>query len=261
MPRIALRFLGFLLLSLCMVSVQTKQPEKKLMTVVLDAGHGGKDPGTLGRVHKHEKFIALSIVLALGKLINKEFPNVKVIYTRKTDVFIPLDERAAIANRNKADLFISVHCNASKNKSTYGTETYVMGTHKTEDNLEVAMRENASILQEEDYKKRYQNFDPNSMLSYIRMSNYQSANQAQSLRFAQKIESEVKNYAKRTSRGVKQSGFLVLWKTSMPSVLIETGFLTNSAEEKYLNTIEGQNMMANCFFRAFKSYKKEVDSK
>ncbi len=248
-------------LCFALAAAQPQKPDKKLLTVVLDAGHGGKDPGTLGRSYKHEKHIALAITLALGKMINKEFPAVKVIYTRKTDVFVELDERAAIANRSKADLFISIHCNSSKNKSTAGTETYVMGTHKTDDNLEVAMRENASILQESDYKKRYQNFDPNNMLSYIRMSNYQSAYQSQSLRFAQKIETEIKTYAKRTSRGVKQSGFLVLWKTSMPSVLIETGFLTNSAEEKYLNTVEGQSTVATCFFRAFKSFKKEVDAK
>ncbi|MCC5945128.1 MAG: N-acetylmuramoyl-L-alanine amidase [Bernardetiaceae bacterium] len=237
----------------------------KIKVVVIDAGHGGKDPGTLGK-HSQEKDVVLAIALELGKLIEENIPGVEVVYTRKTDIFLPLDERADIANhpfkndRNrKADLFISIHANASKNKEVTGTETYVLGMHRSQDNLDVAIRENSVIKQEADYKKRY-NFDPESAVSYIKFANTQNYNISKSLSLAEKIEWQFKNRAKRNSRGVKQSGFLVLWKTTVPSVLIEVGFLSNENEEKYLNVSWGRSHIASAIYRAFKEYKKEMEA-
>lgn len=228
----------------------------KIKVVVIDAGHGGKDPGT---AKGKEKKIALAIALKLGAKIKENMPNVKVIYTRKTDVFIPLHERAAIANRNKADLFISVHCNAMPNSSaTYGTETYTMGLHKTQENLSLAKRENEVVLMEDNYKKSYKGFNPNSPLAHIMLANFQSAFMKQSLQFAAKVEKQMANAGQR-SRGVKQAGFLVLWETTMPSVLIETGYLTNSKEAKTLASADGQEKIANAIYKAFKSYKEEVE--
>lgn len=230
-----------------------------LHVVVIDAGHGGKDPGCVGSA-SHEKDIALAIALKLGKAIEENYKDVKVIYTRNTDVFIPLHERAKIANTNKADLFICVHANASTSSATFGTETYVMGLHKTNANLGVAKRENASILMEDDYKTHYEGFDPNSDESYIAFSLVQSAHLDQSLSFASKIQERFKKMG-LTDRGVKQAGFLVLYRTTMPSVLIETGFLSNSEDEKYLISEKNQDKMASSIFDAFQEYKKEVDSK
>ncbi|PWJ56956.1 N-acetylmuramoyl-L-alanine amidase [Dyadobacter jejuensis] len=228
-------------------------------TVVLDAGHGGKDPGTRGR-QAREKDVALKVVLELGKRIKQEFPDVKVLYTRSTDVFVELDERSAFANRNRADLFISIHCNATPRASTAkGTETYVMGLHKTEGNLEVAKRENSVILKETNYKEKYKGFDPNSPLAHIMLANYQSAFISSSVRFADHVERKFKTVSDRQSRGVKQAGFLVLWRAAMPSVLIETGFLSSSQEEKYLASRDGQNEIAEVILQAFKNYKKDMD--
>lgn len=229
----------------------------RIRTVVIDAGHGGHDSGCLGSSAK-EKNIALSVALKLGTLIEEKFPDVSVIYTRKTDVFIPLHERAEAANKNKADLFICIHCN-SGGKAAYGVETYVMGLHKTEDNLNVAKRENSSILLEEDYKTQYEGFDPNSPEANIIFSLYQNQFMNQSLSFAARVQNQVDQYAGRFNRGVKQAGFLVLYRTAMPSVLIETGFLTNHDEEKFLLSDKGQTSVANCIFRAFKEYKLDVD--
>lgn len=234
------------------------EPDYKLKTVVIDAGHGGHDHGCSGSSSK-EKTVALSIALKLGAMIEKNYPDVKVVYTRKTDVFIELHERAAIANQAKADLFICVHCNANPSSSPYGTETYVMGLHKTESNLGVAKRENDVILLEDNYKQHYDGFDPSDPASHIMFSLFQHAYMNQSILFAAKCEEQFKS-AKRHSRGVKQAGFLVLWKTSMPSVLIETGFLTNAKDEKVLASAEGQNVTAECIFRAFQSYKKEMEN-
>lgn len=235
---------------------------QKLNTVVIDAGHGGKDSGCRGTKSK-EKHVTLKIALKLGKYIEDAFPGVVVIYTRKKDVFIPLHKRAEIANKNKADLFISIHCNATakrtaKHKKVNGTETYVMGLHKEKENLEVAKRENQSILLEKNYKKNYGGFDPNSPEGHIMLSMYQHAFLDQSINFASKIEKQFKARAKRKSRGVKQAGFVVLRRTAMPSVLIEAGFLTNNNEEKFLSTAYGQNLMASAIFRAFKEYKNEI---
>jgi N-acetylmuramoyl-L-alanine amidase len=229
----------------------------RLRTVVLDAGHGGKDRGCAG-ASAREADVALGLILALGKQIEQNMPEVKVIYTRKTNVFIELDERAAIANRNHADLFISIHCNAGPSQS-HGTEVWTMGLHKTTANLGVAQRENSVILQEKNYQTRYNGFDPSSPQSHIMFSLFQSAYITNSLRFAQRVDRQLRTGVKRPSRGVKQAGFLVLWKSTMPSVLIESGFLTNPTEERYLNDKANQSYMAAGIYRAFREYKRELE--
>jgi N-acetylmuramoyl-L-alanine amidase len=236
------------------------QPQdSKVDVVVIDAGHGGHDEGTHGRILK-EKDLALNIALRVGSYIEKNIPGVKVIYTRKDDHYLALDERADIANKNKADLFICIHANANPNTKAFGTETFVMGLHKDEGNLAIAQRENSVILMDENYEERYEGFNPNSPESYILFALTQSAYQESSLKFAQKVESQFKTRVGRLSRGVKQAGFVVLWRTAMPSVLIETGFLTNSTEEKFLSGDAGQELIASGIYRAFKEYKNEVES-
>lgn len=231
----------------------------KVDVVVIDAGHGGKDPGNSGK-HAKEKDIALKISLKLGQYIEKNMPDVKVIYTRKDDRYLALDERAEIANKHRADLFICIHANSHTTSKAYGTETFAMGMHVDDRNLEVAKRENSVILMDENYKERYEGFDPNSPESYILFTLTQSAYQESSLSFAKKVEAQFKNKVGRFSRGVKQAGFVVLWRTTMPSVLIEAGFLSNSEEEKFLMTENGQDLMASGIYRAFKEYKSEVES-
>jgi N-acetylmuramoyl-L-alanine amidase len=230
----------------------------KPYTVVIDPGHGGHDPGTRGE-RVLEKDIALKISLKLGEYIEKNIPGVKVIFTRKDDRYVALDERAIIANKNKADLFICIHANAITNAKAYGTETYVMGLSKDDSNFEVAKRENSVILRDENYEQRYEGFDPASPESYILFSLAQSAYQESSLKFAQKVENEFKTKAGRVSRGVRQAGFWVLWRTAMPSVLIETGFLTYPPEENFLSSEKGQDMMAASIYRAFKEYKAQIE--
>ncbi|MFC5269514.1 N-acetylmuramoyl-L-alanine amidase family protein [Adhaeribacter terreus] len=236
----------------------TSRKAFRLRTVVIDAGHGGKDPGCNGR-HSKEAHIALKVALQLGGYIEKEMPDVKVIYTRKTDTFVELIDRAGIANKNRADLFISIHCNSGPS-TAFGTETYCMGLHTSDGNLKVAKRENAVILEEENYQEKYNGFDPNSAQSHIMFALYQSAYIENSLRFAQKVEHQFKHKVGRSSRGVKQAGLLVLWKSAMPSALIELGFLTNNNEEKYLNDKLGQTYMASGIYRAFKDYKLELEA-
>jgi N-acetylmuramoyl-L-alanine amidase len=231
----------------------------KLETIVIDPGHGGRDPGTSGKKTK-EKDIALKISLKLGAYIEKNLPDVKVIYTRKDDRYVALDERADMANRQKAQLFICIHANSLPGAPAYGTETYVMGLHKDKGNFEVAKRENEVILMDENYQERYEGFDPKSPESYILFTLNQSAYHESSLKFAQKLETQFKTKAGRFSRGVKQAGFLVLWRTSMPSVLIETGFLSNGKEEGFLASSEGQDLIASGIYRAFKDYKTEIES-
>lgn len=228
-------------------------------TVCIDAGHGGKDGGCHGAV-ANEKDIALSIALKLGEYISANFKDVKVVYTRTTDVFIELNERANIANKAKADLFICIHANAG-GASAIGTETYVMGLHVSKANLKVAQRENSSILMEDDYQTKYENFDPNSPESYIIFSMRQNAFLDQSLSLASKVQKQFTERVGRKNRGVKQAGFLVLYKTAMPSVLIETGFLTNKEEEEFLNSKIGQDYLASAIYRAFKEYKLEIEDK
>lgn len=248
----------FLAITLLISSADTLRHEFKIRTVVIDAGHGGKDPGTHGS-KLNEKDVVLKVALKVGEYIEKNFPEVKVIYTRKTDKFIELTERANIANKNKADLFISIHANAIANSSTHGTETWVMGLHKSDANLAVAKRENAVILKEDNYEEKYQGFD-NSTESIIMMSLIQNAYLESSVKFADKIERQFKTKAGRNSRGVKQAGFIVLYQTATPSVLVEVGFLTNANEEKFLGTDEGQDLVASGIYRAFKEYKSEVES-
>jgi N-acetylmuramoyl-L-alanine amidase len=230
-----------------------------LRTIVIDAGHGGKDPGCHGK-SAEEADIALSVALELGRVITENMPGVKVVYTRKKDEFIELHDRAAIANKNKADLFISLHCNSGPS-DIEGTETYTMGLHTAEGNLEVAKRENAVILKEDNYKSKYDGFDPNSPQGHILFSLYQNAYIENSLVFASKIEDQFHVRLGRPSRGVKQAGLLVLWKTSMPSVLVEVGFLTNAKEEKYLNNKTNQVYIASGIYRALKEYKAEIETR
>ena len=232
-----------------------------IKVVVLDAGHGGKDGGCVGTGVITEKDIALTIALKTGKYIEENLPDVKVIYTRDTDVFIELFERARIANRNKADLFISIHVNAFTNTNPYGTGTYVMGLAKTDANLRAAMRENEAILLEDNYEERYENFDPSSPESYIAMSLQQSAFLNQSLFFAAEVQNQFKERVGRFDRGIKQAPFLVLHQTTMPSVLIETGFITNPEEEKFLKSEIGQDYLASAIYRAFKKYKMDIEDK
>ncbi|MFT5885279.1 MAG: N-acetylmuramoyl-L-alanine amidase [Arcticibacterium sp.] len=230
-------------------------PGNTIQKVVIDAGHGGKDPGT---GNGREKRYALDIALKLGKKIKANIKDVEVIYTRDSDVFIPLNERAAIANKNKADLFISIHCNAFSSSRASGTETYVMGLHKTEANLALAKRENNVILLEDDYSKTYKGFNPNSPLAHIMLANYQNAFMNQSMDFAAKVEDQFVKHGQK-SRGVKQAGFLVIWETTMPSVLIETGYLSNPSDAKKLSSESGRENIAKAIYSAFNSYKAEVE--
>ncbi len=232
---------------------------KKINTIVIDPGHGGKDPGASGLI-EHEKNVVLDIALKVGEYIEQNCSDVKIIYTRNKDVFVPLYKRAEIANKSHADLFISIHANASENKNAVGASTFAMGLHKSESNLKVAQRENSAILLEDNYEKRYENFKPNSSESYIIFSLLQNTYLDQSLNFASYIQNKFEKEAKRRNRGVKQAGFLVLWRTSMPSILIETGFISNPEEEKYLISEAGQDWIAKSIFRAFLDYKKYIES-
>ena len=248
----------FVILLLSCPIIGLAQVNGGINTVVIDAGHGGRDPGAVGKNSK-EKHITLSIALKTGAYIEKNFPNVKVIYTRKTDRAVALHERARIANDAKADLFISIHCNANNSSKIYGSETYVMGLHKSQANLEVAKKENASILGEEDYMAHYEGFNPNSPEAYIIFSLYQHANLDQSLNFAAKVQKQFKDRVGLRDRGVYQAGFMVLYKTTMPGVLVETSYLSNSSDEKYLLTKKGQVYIASAIYRAFKEYKHEYE--
>lgn len=265
------------------------EPKKGIKTVVIDAGHGGKDPGCNGVKFK-EKDVSLAIALKLGKLIEENCKDVKVIYTRKTDIFVELEERAEIANKNKADLFISIHCNAAgkpvmvvdkktgkkrpktfknskgkmvvvetTNPEPFGSETYVMGLKNEQGKMKVAQRENSVILMEDNYQTKYQGFDPDSEESYIIMSNYTSAYVIQSASLALKIQEEYSKKAGRIDKGVHRQSIWVLWRTAMPSILTEVGYLTNPIEEKFLGSENGQTYMASAIFRAFRKYKDEIE--
>ncbi|MCX6241843.1 MAG: N-acetylmuramoyl-L-alanine amidase [Bacteroidetes bacterium] len=234
------------------------QKKVAIKRVVIDAGHGGQDPGTIGKRAK-EKNVALAIALKLGNMIQKNCKDVKVIFTRDRDVFVELNRRAQFANDMKADLFISIHCNANNNHSLKGAETYVMGLHRTQANLEIAKTENASILMEADYANHYDGFNPNSDESYITFSMFQDAYLEQSMEFAADVQKEFEQGAGMNDRGVRQAGFLVLYKTTMPSVLVETGYLSNPSEETFMVTDKGQEYIASSVFRAFKTFKQNVE--
>ena len=230
-------------------------------TVCIDPGHGGNQPGTFGKFTK-EKDLTLKVGLTLGKILEENMPDTKVVFTRKSDATIGLRERAKVANDNHADLFISIHANSlpektpeNRKQSIYGTETYVLGLHKTQESLEVAMRENSVILLEENYEEKYQGFDPTSPESYILFSLTQSANHESSITFASMIEDQFGKRAGRKSRGVKQAGFQVLWETAMPAVLVEIGYLSNTKEEKELNDPLVQEYIASAIYRAIRDYK------
>ncbi|MBK9700982.1 MAG: N-acetylmuramoyl-L-alanine amidase [Flavobacteriales bacterium] len=233
----------------------------RIRTVVLDAGHGGKDPGNLGtgRYKTTEKHVSLNVAKLLGKYITEAFPDVKVVYTREDDRFIELRERCNIANRAKADVFISIHCNANDSKDPHGCETYVMGLHKTEANMKVAQKENAAILLEDGHELKYGGYDPKRPESMIALSLRQNVHLDQSLLLSALIQKQFKERVGRPDRGVKQAGFLVISYTTMPSVLIELGFLTNATEEDFLQGAEGQDYMASAIYRAFKEYKSTVE--
>ncbi len=256
----ALRFLLLIILSFCVSDLQDLLASDKTWVIVIDAGHGGKDPGALGSISR-EKDITLAIALKTGEYLEKNLKNVKILYTRKSDSFVELRDRAEFANKNKADLFISVHANWAGTKSTRGTETYIMGLAKDEQNLEVAIKENEVILLEDDFSTKYEGFDPKSTESYIMFTSMQNIFQEQSTGLASNVQSQFKSRAGRIDRGVKQAGFWVLYMTTMPSVLIETGFITNSDEEKYLVSKEGQDFIASAIFRAARDYINDVDKK
>lgn len=237
----------------------TKKDDKHINVVVIDPGHGGKDFGaSVGNAR--EKDIVLDLALRLGESIKNNYPEVKVIYTRTKDVFIPLYDRANIANKNEADLFISIHVNGNDNTSAQGTETFVLGQHRSKDNLEVAKKENSVILLEDDYNTTYEGFDPNSPESYIMFELVQDEYLGQSVMLASEIQHQFR-YAKRGDRSVKQAGFLVLRQTTMPSVLVEVGFISHPKERNYMLSESGKSTLSNSIFNAFKNYKKKIEDK
>ncbi|NBQ48033.1 MAG: N-acetylmuramoyl-L-alanine amidase, partial [Sphingobacteriia bacterium] len=278
---------------LCTVLLAFRAPltANAVKIIVIDPGHGGKDPGCSGSIHR-EKDVALAVALKLGKFIEENLQDVKVIYTRTTDIFVELEDRALIANKAKADLFISIHCNAAgkpvyvtdaktgkkrpktyKNKKgkivvvettnpiPFGTETYVMGMKNEEGKMKVAQRENSAIFYEEDYEKKYGGFDPESEESYIIMSNYTSSYVIQSANLAIKIQEEYTHKAGRIDKGVHRQSIWVLWRTSMPSILSEIGYLTNPLEEEFLGSAKGQDYLAKALFRGLRRYKDEVEGR
>jgi N-acetylmuramoyl-L-alanine amidase len=258
-PNIDLKPILFLFI-VCFFSFKpiiTSAQHSKKFKVVLDAGHGGKDPGAQSFGLK-EKDVALNVSLLVGKLLDNE-KDIEFIYTRKTDIFIGLRERATIANKAKADLFISIHANAVNNSRPYGTETFVLGLHRNQDNLEIAMRENQVIELEENYEEKYDGFDPKSPESYIGFSLMQEEYLDQSILLASHIQDNFTKKLSRNSRGVKQAGFLVLRETYMPSVLVELGFLTNKKENTFLKSKNGQHQLAQQISNAILDYKHTLD--
>lgn len=254
-PFIAVCF-AMLWLPLCLALAQTKQ-----YIVVIDAGHGGHDPGAIGKISR-EKNINLSVALKLGKMIQTNCSDTKVIYTREKDVFVPLARRAEIANEAKADLFISIHTNSlGGNRKVKGVSTWTLGLAKSDANLEVAKRENAVILYEDDYQTRYAGFNPNSSESYIIFEFMQDKYMSQSVHLASLVQKEFKQTAQRADRGVHQAGFLVLKASAMPSILVELGFISTPEEERYLNTESGRNALAKSIYHAFITYKKEQEAR
>ncbi|MFT5149657.1 MAG: N-acetylmuramoyl-L-alanine amidase [Glaciecola sp.] len=241
---------------------ETYDDVKVLRKVMIDAGHGGHDPGNLctKRYDETEKDLVLQVSLKVGKKIEELYPGVEVLYTRTTDVFLELHERTALANKNDVDLFVSIHCDAVDNSSAKGCGSFVIGPAKTSANLKLAQRENATMLKEKDYEKNYSGFDPYSPESYIEMSLRQNTHMSQSLNFAQLVQDEFRNGAKRIDRGVKQAPYWVISFTTMPSVLVELGFTTNKEEEDFLRSADGQKKMSNAIVNAFGKYKKNMEA-
>ena len=250
------KFIVLLLACLICLPMMADSP----FTLVLDAGHGGKDPGAVGRFSQ-EKDLNLKLALKVGELIGEKYPEVKVVYTRSTDVFIPLQERADIANKNNADLFISIHTNSAESKTPRGVETFILGTDRMEANLDVAMRENAVMKLETDYKTTYQGFDPNSIDSYIMFELMQNSYMDQSLQFAEQVQQRFVGHLNREDRGVRQAAFWVLLKTACPSILFEMGFISNPDEEKYMNQPASIAQMANAIVNAFGAYTHKQENK
>jgi N-acetylmuramoyl-L-alanine amidase len=244
--------------AICCFTVSIAQNSK--FTVVIDAGHGGHDPGAVGKISR-EKDINLSVSLQLGEIIAANYNDVKVVFTRNTDKYLTLQERADIVNNNHADLFISLHTNAAQSGSAYGTESFTLGLAKSKGNLDVAMRENSVMLLEDDYKSKYKGFDPASVDSYIMFEFMQDKYIDRSISFASDIQNHFKNYANRSDRGVRQAGFWVLYRSACPSVLIELGFISNSTEEKFLASASGQKQLAESIYKAFVSFKYEHEKK
>jgi N-acetylmuramoyl-L-alanine amidase len=229
----------------------------KIRTLVLDAGHGGKDPGALGAVAQ-EKQITLAIAQEVKRIMAENSPEVKVVMTRDDDTFIELHKRGATVAEVKADFFISIHCNSNVNKEACGSETYILGTHKSEANMDVVMRENSVILQEKDFEATYDGFDPNSNAAYIFFNYITNVHMEESAKLAAKVQSQFATRVGRKDRGVKQAGYLVLWRASKPAILIETGFISNSEEEKFLNSENGKTYMASAIYRAIREYNGEA---
>ena len=254
-------FFLLLLFNLYNVNLLSQTNSTNIKTIVIDPGHGGKDSGTLGtkRFKIYEKHVALAVSLKLGNYIAEEFPDVKIIYTRDSDVFLELNERTEIANKSNADLFISIHCDGFTNPKPSGASVFVMGMSKLKANMDVAMRENSAIYLEDNYQQKYDGFDPKSAESYIVFSLMQNTYLNQSLQIAEEVESEFSNRANRKSRGVKQAPFYVISRTNMPSILVECGFLTNPKEEEFLHSDLGQDYIASAIFRAFRSYKQNIE--
>ena len=238
-----------------------KTTNSKIKTIVIDPGHGGKDSGTMGtkRFKIYEKHVALAVSLKLGDYIKNAFPNVDVVYTRDSDVFLELNERTELANNANADLFISIHCDGFTNSTPSGASVFVMGMSKLKANMDIAIRENSAIYMEDNYQQKYEGFDPKSAESYIVFSLMQNTHLNQSLKIAEEVEKEFSTKANRKSRGVKQAPFYVISRTNMPSILIECGFLTNFKEEEYLHSEIGQEYIASAIFRGFKAYKKNFE--
>ena len=258
MGKINISFLVGLLLIL--TSFNSLNPSQyRLKTIVIDAGHGGKDPGARGKI-SWEKDIALSISLELGRILKENIPALNIVYTRKEDKFLTLYRRSEIANQSNADLFISIHADSFSKSSVYGATTYLMGLSKSSANMNVAKRENSVIFLEEDYEQTYKDFDPNSSESVMLLSLTQKAKIDNSTILANLIQDQFKNRVGIRSRGVKQAPFQVLWNTTMPSVLIETGFMTNPAEEKKLNNKMHRVYIASAIFRAIRDYKTYLES-